>query len=255
MLLGLAAALLAGLAAALASALPATSFALGLFGALASAFAFRLFLFVEAVDGILAQDVAKGLALGLLCLAFGVELLGLDAVLVEGYHLKGAVGLDGHQVGWCRLVGRVGDLALKQVGLKLVVGVVLGFQPGVFGWHFPGGLDIAVDLKVDAALELGALASQLLGVERDVLVACCTGSDRHKVGHPAGTAQRAPAGPDTAYAASLLACPYLLHLDAYLEHVGQHLDELAKVDALVGDIVEYGLVAVALVLDIAYLHL
>ena len=35
----------------------------------------------------------------------------------------------------------------------------------------------------------------------------------------------------------------------------QHLDELAEVYALVGDVVEYGLVAVALIFHVTYLHL
>ena len=37
--------------------------------------------------------------------------------------------------------------------------------------------------------------------------------------------------------------------------VCQHLYELAEVNALVGDIIEYSLVAVALIFDISYLHL
>ena len=40
-----------------------------------------------------------------------------------------------------------------------------------------------------------------------------------------------------------------------MEGVGKHLDELTEVDALVGDVVEYRLVAVALILYVANLHL
>ncbi len=40
-----------------------------------------------------------------------------------------------------------------------------------------------------------------------------------------------------------------------MECVGKHLDELTEVNALVGDVVEYRLVAVALILHVAYLHL
>ena len=40
-----------------------------------------------------------------------------------------------------------------------------------------------------------------------------------------------------------------------MEGVSQNLDELSEVNALVGDIVEYRLVAVALILHVAYLHL
>ena len=40
-----------------------------------------------------------------------------------------------------------------------------------------------------------------------------------------------------------------------MEGVSQNLDELSEVNALVSDVVEYGLVAVALILHVAYLHL
>ena len=40
-----------------------------------------------------------------------------------------------------------------------------------------------------------------------------------------------------------------------MEGLGQHLDELTEVDALVGDIIEDGLIAVALILYVANFHL
>ena len=43
-------------------------------------------------------------------------------------------------------------------------------------------------------------------------------------------------------------------VDAHPEDLGQHLDELPEVDPVVGDVIEDGLVAVALILDIAYFH-
>ena len=46
----------------------------------------------------------------------------------------------------------------------------------------------------------------------------------------------------------------MLHLDADFEHIGQHLDELAEINSLVGDIIEDGLVAVALVFHITDFH-
>lgn len=46
----------------------------------------------------------------------------------------------------------------------------------------------------------------------------------------------------------------MFHLDAYLECLGKYLDKLTEVYTLVGDVIEYGLVAVALVLNVAYLH-
>ena len=64
----------------------------------------------------------------------------------------------------------------------------------------------------------------------------------------------APAGPQAADAARLLARADLLHLDADAEALGEDLYQLAEIDAFVGDIVEYGLDLVALVLHVADLH-
>ena len=116
------------------------------------------------------------------------------------------------------------------------------------------GLDIGIDLEVEAAFQLGTLAGELLRVERDVLVACGAGGYAHKVRHPARAAQRTAAGADAAYAAGFLARTDLFHLDAYLECLGKDFDKLTEVYTLVGDVIEYGLVAVALVLYVANLH-
>ena len=40
-----------------------------------------------------------------------------------------------------------------------------------------------------------------------------------------------------------------------MESVGQHLDELSEVDTCVGNVIENGFVAVALVFDVANFHL
>ena len=47
----------------------------------------------------------------------------------------------------------------------------------------------------------------------------------------------------------------LLHFDAYAEHLGQYLDELAEIDTFVGNIVEDCLVSITLILHVANLHL
>lgn len=64
-----------------------------------------------------------------------------------------------------------------------------------------------------------------------------------------------PHGPIPPMRPGLLAGAYLLHLYAHLERVGQHLYKLTEVYTLVGYVIEYRLVAVALIFDIAYLHL
>ena len=125
----------------------------------------------------------------------------------------------------------------------------------ILGRQLTNGLDIGIHLKVNAALELGTLTSQVLRVQGDVLEAGGTRGHRHKSRHPRSTAERSSTRADAANASSLLARTDLLHLDTNPEDVGQHLDQLAKVHALVGDIIENRLVAVALVLDVANLHL
>ena len=98
------------------------------------------------------------------------------------------------------------------------------------------------------------MSSQLLGIERDVLESGCAGAHADEVGHPSGAAELASARAYSAYAPCLLPGPDLLHLYPHSEAVGQDLDELAEVDTLIGYVVEDGLVAVALILHVAYLH-
>ena len=72
--------------------------------------------------------------------------------------------------------------------------------------------------------------------------------------HPGGAAHLSSAGTYAANAPSLLSGTNLLHLDADAETVGQHLDEFAEVDTLVGNVVEDGFGSVALVLYVANFH-
>ena len=71
---------------------------------------------------------------------------------------------------------------------------------------------------------------------------------------PSSVSSGSAAGAQTADAARLLARSDLLHLDADVEPLGEDLDELAEVDALVGYVVEDGLDFVALVLHVADFH-
>ena len=134
------------------------------------------------------------------------------------------------------------------------IGVVSRFEANLAAGEMAGALNVGVNLEVEAAFEFGALSGEFLGVERDVLIAGGAGAYRNKVGHPARAAQRASAGADAAYASGFLAGSDLLHLDAHLEGVGKDLDELAEVHSLIGYVVEDGLVAVALIFDVADLH-
>ena len=81
------------------------------------------------------------------------------------------------------------------------------------------------------------------------------GSHGDKVGHPAGAAQRPAARADTSDAPGFLTGTNLLHLDAHLERLGEHLDELTEVHSLIGDVIEYGFIAITLVLNVTDFHI
>lgn len=53
---------------------------------------------------------------------------------------------------------------------------------------------------------------------------------------------------------SFLTGTNLLHLDAHVEGISKHLDELTEVNSLIGDIIEYSLVAITLILYVSDFH-
>ena len=116
-------------------------------------------------------------------------------------------------------------------------------------------LDILVNLKVHAAFQLGALSGQLLGVEREVLEAGGSCGDAGEVLHPGGAAELTATRSEASDASGLLARADLLHLDAHVEGLGQHLDELTEVHTAVGDVVEDGFQPIALIFHVADFHL
>ena len=134
------------------------------------------------------------------------------------------------------------------------IGGVGGLEADFLAGNALGAFHVCVHLEVEAAFELGALSGQFLRVEGYVLVSRGRSRHRHEVGHPLRAAQWAAAGAYAANAARFLAGAYLFHLDAHLEGLGEHFDKLTEVDAFVGDVIEYGLVAVALILDVADFH-
>ena len=136
--------------------------------------------------------------------------------------------------------------------MELAVG---SLKHGILRWHLSACLHIVIYLVVEAALQFGAHTSQLLRVERDILVACSIGAHTYEVLHPGSAAELSAARTGTADTASLLTCSNLLHLDTDMEGIGKHLDELAEVHTLISDIVEDSLVAIALILHVADFHL
>ena len=127
-------------------------------------------------------------------------------------------------------------------------------QHHLLAWNLLAGFDIVVHLIVQAAFQFCAHASQFLRIERDVLETGSIGADADKVLHPCGTAELASARSCSANASSLLSRANLFHLNAYMERGCQVLDELAEVHTLVGNIVEDGFVAVALIFHVADFH-
>ena len=73
--------------------------------------------------------------------------------------------------------------------------------------------------------------------------------------HPRRAAEFASAGADTADASSLLSDSDLLHFNTHMKVIGQDTNQLAEIDTSLCDVVEDGLVAVALKLHIADLHI
>ncbi len=143
---------------------------------------------------------------------------------------------------------------LEHIIFKCVVGGIGSFEAGFFRRHSAEGLHVGIYFEVKAAFQFGALAGKFLRVERYILETGGRCTYRDKVGHPAGAAQRASAGADTAYAAGFLTRSNLLHLYPHLESLGKDLDKMTEIYAFVGDIIEDCLVAVALVFHVAYLH-
>ena len=179
----------------------------------------------------------------------------LFALLVQLDNLLGTVGSDGFEVGSQILVRRVGDEASQDIYLKLIELSIYGFEHGILRRHLAACLHIVIHLVIEAALQLGTHTCQFLRIERDVLIACSIGTHTHEVLHPGGTAELSAARTGSTDSARLLARTNLFHLDAYVEGLGKHLDELAEIHTLIGDIVEYRLVAISLVLHVANLHL
>ena len=128
-------------------------------------------------------------------------------------------------------------------------------QRNLFAGHAFGGLHVVVYLVIKAAFQLTAHAGKLLWVERYVLKAGRIGVNRHEILVPCGATQLSSAGSCAAYAPCFLACANLFHFDTHVKRVCQHLNKLSEVYSFVRNVVENGLVTVALIFYIADFHL
>ena len=165
-----------------------------------------------------------------------------------------AVGRDGFEISGQVFVGRIGNGAGQDVGLKDEVFSVERLQRHLFAGHSLAGLDIIVHLIVQTTLQFAAHTSQFLRIERDILQPGSVGIHRNEVLVPGGAAEFASAGASSADASGLLSSTDLLHFDAHVKGFGQHLDKLTKVYTLVGDVIEDSFIAIALVFYVADLH-
>ena len=84
---------------------------------------------------------------------------------------------------------------------------------------------------------------------------CHANRDGLKLSAKARAAELLPALGIATHQAGLVAHADLAHVDANVQRRGQVLDELAKIDALLGRKVEHGLLAAKQVLDAHRLHL
>ena len=114
---------------------------------------------------------------------------------------------------------------------------------------------VRLELIAQAAHQAAANATDLGRVERQVLLFCHANRDGLKLSAKARAAEFLSALGIAAHQAGLVAHADLAHVDANVQRRGQILDELAKIDALLGRKVEHGLLAAKQVLDAHRLHL
>ena len=116
-------------------------------------------------------------------------------------------------------------------------------------------LHIGIDLKVGATLEFSTLPRELLRIEGKILVTSRSRIYALKGGHPLSTAKRTATRANSPDTPGLLTRPNLFHFDAYMKGFCQHADEFTEIYTPIGYIVEDGFAPIALVLNVAYLHL
>ena len=208
---------------------------------------------VEARQTVVGKDIAGAGGTTL----FGrrlLEVLGALTTAVEADDLKGALGGDRHQT-YRRIAHRaISNLTLEVIGLKVIVAVGACLKDDFTVGQGALRFGIGIDLEVHTALDLPTLPRELLRIHRDILH---TGSPRTHRGegrHPRGAAELTTTRTDTPDATCLLASTDLLHLDAHVEGICEHTDELAEVHTPVSDVVEDRLVAIALIFDVPDLH-
>ena len=90
---------------------------------------FLLFLFVKAGQIAVGEDIVLYAGIGLDDSLIQAE--GFLTLTVHAYDFKGTLRGDGLYIGRKDLIGRVGYLAVKDIGLEEIVGAVLGLKRDV----------------------------------------------------------------------------------------------------------------------------
>ena len=115
-------------------------------------------------------------------------------------------------------------------------------------------LNVLVNLIIHAALKFGTLTCQLLGIEAHILKASSCSAYTLEGTDESSTTKLATTRTKATNATSFLSHTNLSHLDANVEHLSQYLNELTEIDTTFGNVVEDGFIAIALILNITYLH-
>ena len=174
---------------------------------------------------------------------------------VHLHNLECALSGDCHEVCCEALVGGICHKTCQDICLEEEVVAIHSLQHHFAARQFAACLYVAVHLIVETAFQFGTHSCELLRIERDVLISGCSCAHRHEVLHPCGATQFSAARSCSADASCFLSGSDLFHLDTHMESLGKHLDKLAEVHSLIGDIIENRLVAVALILHITDFHL
>ena len=116
------------------------------------------------------------------------------------------------------------------------------------------GIEVGVQLVVEAAFESAALSAQLGLIDGEILIASCVRIDRFEFGEPGTATEFTSAASDTAYFTGFLTGADLTHFDFDLEFVGVYFDQFAEVDAAIGDVKEGCFFSIGLNLHLADLH-
>ena len=183
------------------------------------------------------------------------QLIDLLAGTVQRDDLLDAGDGKRHHVGHRILAAAEGHGTGQDVGFDQVIFAVESLERFPQTGKLLAGVHVGIVFVGEAALEFRALSGQFLGVEGDLLHTGRVGRHAREVRDPRCATQLAAAGSDAADASRFLPGADLFHFDADVKPLGEDLDQLAEVHALVGDVVEDRLDLVALVLHVADLHI